>query len=185
MIRVFFALPLPEAALAALSTAQERAKPAAARLGPKWARPEQMHVTLKFLGDQPEEVLPRLAALLASRAGAARPFDATLARVSAFGGQRARVLVVDIETSSGVLGELARGLEDDASTLGVAGETRDFHPHVTLARFKRPGDPRAVIAAAEIEPFGVAFREACLYRSEPTPAGTRYSIVATSRLGQA
>jgi 2'-5' RNA ligase len=185
MIRVFFGLPLPEASLVALAAAQTRAKSLTTQLEPRWTRPEQMHVTLKFVGGQPEAVLPRLTEMLVTRARAATPFEATLSRVSTFGGERARVLVVDVETASPVLGDLARGLEDDAASLGVARETRDFHAHVTLARFKRPGDPRTVIDAAQLAPVALTFREICLYRSELTPAGSRYAIVATWALGQA
>ena len=147
----------------ALAAAQTRARSLTTQLEPRWTRPEQMHVTLKFVGGQPEAVLPRLTEMLVTRARAATPFEATLSRVSTFGGERARVLVVDVATASPVLGDLARGLEDDAASLGVARETRDFHAHVTLARFKRPGDPRTVIDAAHSAPVALTFRAICLY----------------------
>lgn len=185
MIRVFFGLSLPDSSRASLAAAQTQARSVAAGLDPRWTRPEQMHVTLKFVGGQPESALPRLTEMLTARARDAAPFEATLARVSAFGGGRARVLIVDVETASPLLGELARGLEDDAARLGVERETRSFHAHVTLARFKQPGDPRAVIEAARFEPVTISFREACLYRSELSAAGSRYAIVARCALGQA
>jgi len=182
-LRLFFALPLPGTAVDAMLAAQQRARPLASRLAPRWTTPEQMHVTLKFLGSMPPESLPRLLEISEARAGRAAPFDATLARVTAFGGRRARVLVVELSTESPVLAELAAGLEDDVAELGVARETRDFRPHVTLARFKHPGDARDVIDAAAIEPLPVRCEELRLYRSELTPAGSRYSVVSSSALG--
>ena len=184
MSRLFFALPLPEAALIALERAQHEAKPAAARLAPRWTRPEQMHVTLKFLGEQPDTALPGLRAALAARARAACPIEATLARVAAFGGQRARILVAELESQGGGLGQLAAGLEADAAELGVERETRPFVAHVTLARFRHPGDARAVIAAATLEPTAFRFTEACLYRSELSPAGSRYAVIERCPLGE-
>jgi 2'-5' RNA ligase len=82
-----------------------------------------------------------------------------------------------------VLAELAAGLEDDAAALGVRRETRDYRPHVTLARFKRPGDARAVLGAANIEPLVVECRTARLYRSELGPSGSRYTVLAEQQLG--
>jgi len=183
-LRLFFALPLPAAALEPLLAAQARAKPVASRLSPRWTTPEQMHHTLKFLGPMPAEALPRLQEITAARAAAATPFEATLARVLAFGGERrARVLVVELTTESPVLAELAAGLEDDAASLGVPRETRDFRAHVTLARFKHPGHAGPVIDAAQIEPTTVSCRELRLYQSELTPSGSRYTVLAARALG--
>ncbi len=182
-LRLFFALPLPEAALETLVAAQARAKAVASRLSPRWTKTEQMHVTLKFLGPMPADALPRLEEILATRAAAAQPFDATLSQVTAFGGRRARVLVVELATESPVLAALATGLDEDAAALGVARETRPFRAHVTLARFKHPGDARAVIDAAEVAPVPVSCGELRLYRSELTPSGSRYTPVAARALG--
>lgn len=184
-LRLFFALPLPEPALETLVAAQARAKPVASRLSPRWTTPEQMHVTLKFLGPMPPDALPLLQEILAARAQAAAPFEGTLSRVTAFGGRRARVLVVELATESPVLAELALGLEDDAAALGVARETRAFRAHVTLARFKHPGDARAAIDAAQIAPVAVSCRELRLYQSELGPNGSRYTLVGAAALGHA
>jgi 2'-5' RNA ligase len=182
-LRLFHALPLPEPALEPLLDAQARARPVAGHLGPRFTSREQLHVTLKFLGSLPAEQVPRLHAITATRARAASPFEATAARVTAFGGRRARVLVVELETASPVLLELARGLEDDVAELGVPRETRAFRPHVTLARFKQPGDARAVIEAAKLEPFTLSCGELRLYRSELGPNGSRYSVLSAVPLG--
>ncbi|MBI3201718.1 MAG: RNA 2',3'-cyclic phosphodiesterase [Myxococcales bacterium] len=184
MNRVFFALPLPGSVLPVLERAQHSVRATAERLTPRWTRPEQMHVTLKFVGDQPDDALPRFAELLRVAAARAEPFTATLARVDAFGGRRARVLVAELDTASPVLARLAAGLEAGSCELGVPGEARPFRVHVTLARFKHPGDARAVIAAADLEPVEVAFREACLLRSELPPTGSRYAVLDRCPLGR-
>ncbi len=183
MNRVFFALPLPESVLPVLERAQESVRAKAQWLAPRWTRPEQMHVTLKFVGDQPDPALPQLAELLRVTAARAEAFTASLSRVEAFGGWRARVLVAELDTTSPVLATLAAGLEAGARELGAPGEARPFRAHVTLARFKHPGDARAVIAAADLEPVEVTFREACLLRSELTPTGSRYTVLERCPLG--
>lgn len=183
-LRLFFALPLPDAALELLAAAQARAKPVAERLDPRWTTREQMHVTLKFLGHLPADALPRLTEIAEARARGAAPFEASLTRVVTFpNDRRARILAVDLETPSPVLAELAQGLEDDAAGLGIEREKRAYRAHATLARFKQPGNARFVIETARIDPVGVECRELRLYRSTLSPKGSRYEVLVTRALG--
>jgi 2'-5' RNA ligase len=176
-MRLFVALDLPDAAVAALA----RFRDAAA--DPAIWRPldnATFHVTLAFLGHRPEEDVAEVAAVLAGLA-AREPPALALADGLLLPPRRGRVLTVALEDASGGLGalqaEVAAGLE--AAGLYTP-EARPFRPHVTVARL-RPGAraPREVGAAPE----AVAFRAGgvVLYRSHVRRGGAIYEPLVTRR----
>jgi len=182
--RVFFALPLPEAAIPVLEAAASRALPEAASLEPRMQRGSQLHVTLKFVGSVDATVFSKLVQLTASEARRFEAFDASLAHVTAFPSpRRARVLVALVASESKVLPELASSLDEACGELGVARESRAFRAHVTLARLRRPGDATRAMAATELEPLGVRMSELVLFESTLGPGGARYERRAAARLG--
>jgi 2'-5' RNA ligase len=177
-IRAFFALPVRDADRPALLDAQRRMKRAAGegRHGPRWTSPEQLHVTLKFLGDVSEDSVQTLLAIGAQRAAEHAAFDSTWTEVTGFGSvARARVLVVGVSDPSGDMARLAADIEADVEPLGVARETRSFVPHVTLARQREPRNASYLVQAAELEAAPAHFDELVLYRSELGRAGAVYS----------
>jgi len=177
-VRAFFALPVREDDKPALLDAQRRMKRAAGeeRHGPRWVGAEQLHVTLKFLGDVEEASISTLLAIGASRAGEHAPFDATWTEVTGFGSvDRARVLVVGLTDAEGDMARLAASIESDVEPLGVPRETRAFVPHVTLARQRQPRSARYLVQAAELEAAPAHFDELVLYRSELRREGAVYT----------
>lgn len=111
--------------------------------GFRWTAPEQWHVTLAFMGRVPVRSLDDLQARL-QRAGARRtPFDVTVSGGGAFPhAGRAKVLYagLDLGTMVEELGRLATGARAAANKAGAGAEGGRFHPHLTLARIKRPLD---------------------------------------------
>lgn len=186
MVRAFFALPVREADKPALLDAQRRMKRAAeeSRLEPRWVAAEQLHVTLKFLGDVAAEHLPELLTLGARRAAEHGPFSPTWTEVFGFGStRRARVLVVGVSDPDGGMAALARDVEADVEPFGVQRESRTFVPHVTLARIKRPSDATHVVESAKLEPAPAHFDELRLYRSELRREGSVYTVLGSWPLG--
>jgi 2'-5' RNA ligase len=107
--------------------------------GFRWTVPEQWHVTLAFLADVAERHLDDLGDRLQRAAARRTPFQATLAGGGAFpNATRAKVLFVDVETDGVELRRLATGARAAATKAGAAPEGGRFHPHVTLARTRRP-----------------------------------------------
>ena len=132
MIRLFAALPMPEAIGQALVRRQRGIEAA------RWSPPGNLHLTLRFFGDLREDVARDLDAELVGLR--ARPFEITLSGVGAFGeGHDAHVAWAGVEPSK-PLAALARACESAARRAGLKPETRVWRPHVTLGYLKRP-DP--------------------------------------------
>lgn len=99
----------------------------------RWARPEGIHVTLKFLGGVDASKVEAIEAALSS---AIEPFElrVRLAAVGGFGGERLRVVWVGLEGDTQGLGALASRVERALEPLGFPLERRPFAAHLTLAR---------------------------------------------------
>jgi 2'-5' RNA ligase len=140
-MRMFVALVPPDEALEDL--AEFLAPRQEAEDGFRWTAVEQWHVTLAFMGQVPARSLDDLFERL-QRAGARRtPFDVTVRGGGAFPHPgRAKVLYagLELETMTEELGRLATGARAAANRAGADAEGGRFHPHLTLARIKRPLD---------------------------------------------
>ena len=130
-MRLFVAIALPEDLRARLTRLQHGV-PAA-----RWVDPDNLHLTLRFIGEADGGQAQDLDAAL-TQVRAAR-FELTLAEVGRFGqGRKARALWVGVAPAL-ELDRLQRRVEQAVQAAGFAPEGRKFKPHVTLARFK--GDP--------------------------------------------
>src|SRR5207248_2516238 len=124
-MRLFFSVPLPQEAKDRAARALAPARAAAGELS--WTKPEQMHLTLAFLGEQPPEALERIYAAAQPCTGL-KPFEATLSGAGAFPNpRRAHVLWLGIIEGANELVELAaleaqgllRSLETQTSAPGA------------------------------------------------------------------
>lgn len=127
-MRLFVAIDLPE------ETKQRLAAMCAGVPGAKWVGIDQMHVTLRFLGELDGA---RVRDVVESLAGVRAPaFEIGLHGIGTFGtGNRVRVLWAGVEAGP-ELGQLHGRVERAVRGAGVEPEGRKFHAHVTLARFK-------------------------------------------------
>jgi 2'-5' RNA ligase len=184
-VRLFVALDIPEAvrdSLARLSRQLRETCPSA-----RWVRIEGAHVTLKFIGETSEDRAGRIRSALAS-ARSAGAIDIRFAGLAfSPSARRPRVLWAGIEADSS-LGALARSIEERLKPLGIPPETRDFHPHLTLARFDSPKGLDALRAAVEklgAPEFGSArVSEFHLYRSVLKRGGAEYTRLASFRISE-
>jgi RNA 2',3'-cyclic 3'-phosphodiesterase len=188
-MRTFVAIDLPDSVRAALAREQARLQAACGRNSDiRWTRPEGLHLTLKFLGEIAPERVPEVATTL----NAVSPFDPFEVDVGGFGffpsARRARVFWVGLEAPD-ALGELAAGIEAALEGLGFAREDRPFRPHLTLARFDKPGAQPALEAelkigdAARLGRFAVS--EFSLFQSKLRPGGAEYTKLARFPRGTA
>ncbi len=105
----------------------------------RWIPPENMHLTLKFLGEVDEGMLDTLREAGAEAAAAAKPFRVVYGPFGAFPSlARPRVLFFQAIEGAEGLAALARALEEGAERLGIPREERPFRAHITLARIKEP-----------------------------------------------
>lgn len=191
-IRSFVALEVEEPARSALIAYLAELRVAE---GVAWTRPENLHVTLKFLGGVAPDRLGELTEPLAAVARGCVVFPVAYAGVGAFP-SLVRPATLWVGAQASALGPLARGVDDASARIGVAPEERPFHPHVTLGRVRGHGKRRrgraptlpetlrAALDAARVRAFGVAeARALVLFRSDTEPGGARYTPLARFALG--
>lgn len=185
--RTFIAVPLDPPLRRALEECQERMRQAGARL--RWVAPEQLHVTLRFLGEIPLAQVARATVAAREAAAAVEPFEIRLAGLGVFPGPR-RPQVVWAGTREG-----AEALEGLASALAAAlrrhgfpDDPRPFRPHVTLARVKdqrRWGDViRAIEQHRDVEIGWQRVARIAVVESRLTPDGPHYTVREEVPLGQ-
>jgi 2'-5' RNA ligase len=177
-MRLFLAIDLPAAArdAVALATASSRAEFAALV---RWVEPERLHLTVKFLGEQPESLVERLQDAMRARVSASATLDLRIVGTGAFPSVRQpRVLWCGVAANPG-LERLYQEVEQAAADVGVPGETRKFHPHLTLGRVRAPlaaddaGRLASMLRAVDVnEHFTVETID--LMRSELSAQGARY-----------
>ncbi|WP_394827397.1 RNA 2',3'-cyclic phosphodiesterase [Pendulispora albinea] len=163
-----------------------RALPGLPRL--RWVVPNDLHVTLKFLGDTPRERIAGIEAALGPIAAAATAPCFRRAIFEAFPRlDRANVLVFELD-DEGPCAQLAAAVEDAAFGLGFPREGRRYRPHVTMARARPPCDVRFAAAAMPPIDLGrVPFTSMTLYESRTPPQGAqtreRYTPLVRFALG--
>ncbi|MGQ0741971.1 MAG: RNA 2',3'-cyclic phosphodiesterase [Alphaproteobacteria bacterium] len=127
MIRLFVGLDLPEEVRAKLARLQTGVP------GAKWAKPEQLHLTLRFIGEVDGVTANGIDDALLTIRG--EPFALELAGVGEFGGRNPRALWAGVRPSEHLI-HLQKKTESALQRLGLEAETRKFTPHVLLARLK-------------------------------------------------
>ena len=156
----------------------------------RWLKPESLHITLKFIGEQPEGSLDALERALTQLSGS--PFELSFRGYGFFPTPKsARVFWIGIQ-SEPQLSTLAGVIDNATATLGISKEDRPFSPHLTLARrgggsgsprsqegdspnkvFQRLSEKLAAMMSLE---FGtMTAREFFLYQSQLSRDGSRYT----------
>jgi 2'-5' RNA ligase len=180
-VRLFFSIPVDATARAAVASVLRAMKRAAGEDAPlSWTRDEQLHFTIAFLGEQPEDALPRLREAAAPCAEL-RAFDLELRGAGAFPNpRRPRVLWLGLGSGGQqleqVAGRLCTGLRDGGFPL----EERPFRGHLTAARVKPGGERSASRALQAVPPGTIAtfkVERLCLMQSQLSPHGARHTLV--------
>jgi RNA 2',3'-cyclic 3'-phosphodiesterase len=179
-MRLFFAVELPpevQQALGRLRMPDVRDY--------RWVDPSLIHLTLAFLGEQPEAALPALEAIAAEAARAVGPFELRLGQVGSFGPKRApRVLWVGLEGDLDALGRLHAALAAGLRHGGYPVEDRPFAPHITLARRRESAGRDPLPGWPPSSPPARTFRVAALslMHSRLGHGGPRYAALAHAAL---
>jgi 2'-5' RNA ligase len=148
----------------------------------RWTRPENVHLTLKFLGDVRAEALDGIRAALREVCAQHVPFDATLAELEAFpSAQRARILWIGVGAGSDRLLSLAADIDDALAPLDFEREKRPYVPHLTLGRVR--GRPLHLVLTSGAEGTGFQVERIELTESSLTAEGVTYKTVGDFTLG--
>lgn len=188
-IRSFIAIDLPTKIQTRLDKVSTQLQERLEDVPVRWVPVENIHLTLKFLGDVSESNLEVLKDVLRTVAANYDKFEISIGGMGAFPqARRPRVIWIGIE-SPPELASIQRNIESETVHLGYARERRPFSPHLTLARVSRGAGARDVRKVAEVLNsfkvgfLGVARVEAVrLYRSELQPGGAIYTGLLTAHL---
>jgi 2'-5' RNA ligase len=184
-VRCFVALPLTHTFRELLGDAQRALTSTDPRwAGEKWVATENLHITLKFLGDVPEESVEEVSEALSRAVSPNAPFDLPPAGVRPIpNGHSARMLWATFADPSGACARLVADLEAASFTFGVTPDERAFKPHATLVRARRPRSVRAEALAdaeATLASAGtVSFSSATFMASTLTGRGPVYRELDT------
>ena len=183
-MRCFIAIELPESVRSSLDELSARLRRSAVRAS--WVRPENMHVTLRFLGEISEERAGEVVRLLEDSCANTVSFRVTLQGTGAFPNMKTpNVIWAGIRPNDAIL-EVQRITENVAERVGCSKEKNRFHPHVTLARIKDPrnasGLQRYLAAEKDWEGGEVYVEHIAVFQSELTPKGPIYTRLACVRL---
>ncbi len=154
----------------------------------RWIDPDMFHITLKFLGEVRRERVESIEQALARAASANRPFSV---RITGFGAfptvRRPRVLWIGVEATP-EFRCMKQDLEWALGNVGFESETRSFHPHVTVGRADSSGGAGVFrgldgqLAGLELE-GEIRVHTLDIMRSHLSREGSRYSVLASARLG--
>ncbi|MBX6353337.1 MAG: RNA 2',3'-cyclic phosphodiesterase [Thermoflavifilum sp.] len=153
----------------------------------RWSHPSLYHITVRFIGETPEDHLAALATCGERAAAAVAPFQLTLTEVGMFA--RSRVLWLGLRDDEGMraLRRLHQALSEALAVAGLAQpEGRPYQPHLTLAREIRVRSLDAVPARLRTFPgagAGWPVPGLVLFESVRTPEGLRYPQLASWALG--
>jgi RNA 2',3'-cyclic 3'-phosphodiesterase len=189
-IRTFIAIELGQAHHRALRELQLRFKRSSAASSVRWVAPENIHLTLKFLGDIDADAMPALQTAAAGACVGIEPFELSLKGAGAFPNtRRPNVVWVGLGGRVECVVLLAQRLDDACAALGLPRDDRPFSPHLTLGRLKReanPGDRQMVgelIDRAAIGELGLLQVErVSVMKSELHPSGSIYTRLAAVEL---
>jgi 2'-5' RNA ligase len=142
---------------------------------------DRIHLTLKFLGDTEEGLVPEIVAAIREATAGVRPFELQIRGTGAFPSLgRMNVIWVGAEGAE-ALARIADALEASLESLGFPRERRPWKAHVTLARVKRHRDldrVRRILEAQRDGSFGTISVDAVhLKKSVLRPEGAEYTIV--------
>ncbi len=151
-----------------------------------WVAPQNLHLTLRFLGEidasAAEAVKDRLVPPFATPA-----FEVGLSGLGTFPSMGPpRVIWLGVSAGAVALSDVAREVDARLEGLGLPNEERGFHAHLTLGRVKSPVGRRerdAIAAVGAADAGRCLVDHVTLFESRLSPSGASYSVIATSRLG--
>lgn len=161
------------------------------RVPVRWVPAENIHLTLKFLGDVSVASLEMLTTILKNEVAGHHPFEISVGGSGAFpNNRRPRVIWVGVEAPP-ELAAIQNGVENAMARLGYPREERPYSPHLTLGRVSRGAtleDIRRISSALEAAKVGflgaACVEEISLFRSDLKPTGAEYTRVVSAPLSQ-
>ncbi len=179
-LRTFLAIDLPSEMHKTIAQKQESLRRELPQIN--WVKSENLHITLKFLGDTPEGTIDELKQVVQQAVKNISPFVITVRGFGVFPDKRApRTIWTGIDCEQSALEDLALQVESSVMSLGFPEEKKAFRPHLTLARIKK--DNLAIGQAIQksgilTDPFvfgRLLVEQVTLFKSDLRPTGSVYT----------
>jgi len=152
----------------------------------KWVEPNNIHLTLKFLGEISDKQLEEVKEITNTVAQAHQKFNLEIESVGSFGGRSAKIVWVGAGNGTEALLALQKDLDDLLAQSGYPREEREFSAHLTLCRVNHPiaglkmGE--AIAQFSHLKLGSIAAESLCVYQSQLTPAGPTYTLLGDFKL---
>ena len=188
LLRAFVAVEIPAGLRQAVSSATASLREGIGALV-RWVPMENLHLTLKFLGDVSPSNVDMLSQMIRAEADLFSNFDLHLQGLGSFPSlKRPRVLYIGIQAPA-ALEALHRGIESASRRLGYESEERGFSPHLTIGRVKQNVTAteqqkiRRALEQTKIDSLGTARVDSVhLYKSDLKPTGSVYTRLYSAPL---
>lgn len=180
-MRAFIAIDLPEKVKTSISSLQNNLKEL--NLSAKWVRPDNIHLTLKFLGNISDDKLTPVKEIIANIAKEFKTFEVNLTELGFFPNSRKPRVLFIATSKSEKLKAIADSLEEGLAKIGFVKEGR-FKSHLTLARIKSLENISHLNKKITSLRIQASFKidQITLYQSKLTSSGPVYEKLFTAQL---
>jgi len=189
LLRTFIAVEIPSHVQKKIQQETEPLRKAIGASFVRWVSIQNVHLSLKFLGDVSPASVDTLTQMLRAEADSCPEFDMQISGLGSFPSlRRPRVLFIGIQAPA-ELEALYRGIESACARLGYESEGRGFSPHLTIGRIKQDASAsdqqkvRHALAETKIDSLGIArVNSVHLYKSDLKPTGSVYTQIFSASL---
>lgn len=189
-IRLFAAIKLSEDLERELYALEEMLRSGTLMRPVRWVAPENIHLTVKFLGQVEAARIPDLSAALSNSAQSVSPFTLTVRDLGCFPNfKRPDVIWAGLGGQLTEAAELVRRVEEDFAAIGFTRDTRPFSPHLTIGRVRREARPAERLAIGSYleripaQDYGTITADSIhLIKSDLRPSGPVYTTISSIRL---
>jgi RNA 2',3'-cyclic 3'-phosphodiesterase len=186
-MRCFLAIELPHEVADRLAALQKRL--GALDRDVRWTRVEQIHLTIKFLGEVPDADVPRICEIAVEIARQHSPFELEVKGTGCFPPRGpARVVWAGLAELPPALVDYHKAIEAACAEVGFKPEDRPFHPHLTIGRVRDQRGAhqvrRGVHQESNFQGGRFAVNELVMFQSILAPSGPTYIPLAHTPLGR-
>ncbi|MCK5287205.1 MAG: RNA 2',3'-cyclic phosphodiesterase [Thermodesulfovibrionia bacterium] len=184
-MRCFIAIEISEVIKSELLEIEEELKKHGADV--RWLKPDNIHLTLKFLGNIKEEIAGKISGIIEAICSHYDSFDLTVKGLGIFPNRKSpRVLWVGIEGNN-ILSTLQKEVDEGMSSIGLENEKSEFTAHLTLGRIRSSRGKEALLDAInqrKNDNFGsITVKSLSLIKSDLSPTGATYTKISEVSLG--
>ena len=184
--RVFAAIELSSKMQNRIEKQIQQLKAAVPENKASWSRTENIHLTVKFFGNVQQNKIARISDAAARVVKQLGKFEIHIGNTGVFPKvSQPRVLWIGVTDHTGELSRLQQLFEAECAVEGFEKETRDFSPHLTIARLRRPEGAKALAETNQklgFESMSVEVNDLVVFRSEPSGKGSKYTALSRHQI---